>query len=104
MRAKEKAEIDFDVSCGWRSAEDQMKAFKAGKSQLDGIHYKSKHNYLPALAVDIYAYNGAKADYSAQKMKYLATIIKESARELNIEIECGIDWESFPDAPHYELV
>ena len=103
MEAKNRAEIDFDISCGWRSQAEQMKAYKAGKSQLDGIRYKSKHNYIPALAVDIYAYNGAKADYSKEKLRYLTDIFKEVANGLNIKIECGIDWDDFPDGPHVEL-
>ena len=92
MEAKNRAEIDFDISCGWRSQEDQMKAYKAGKSQLDGYKYKSKHNYEPAWAVDIYCYNGTKTDYDIGKISYIAGIIYQSAYDLGIKINWGGTW------------
>ena len=105
MEAKNRAEIDFDISCGWRSQADQMKAYKAGRSQLDGYKHKSKHNYIPARAVDIYAYtDDFKTDYDQKKMIYLASVIMDVADDMDIKIEWGGAWEDFPDAPHFELV
>jgi peptidoglycan L-alanyl-D-glutamate endopeptidase CwlK len=102
--AKERSEIDFDISCGNRAIAEQQELFKAGRSQLDGVNHKSKHNHYPALAVDIYAYNGKYADYSDDKMSYLAKVIKSAAEALGVKIEWGGDWTDFKDQPHYELV
>ena len=33
----------------------------------------------------------------------LAAAMKRAAKELNIPIEWGGDWVSFPDGPHYQL-
>ena len=47
--------IDFGISEGHRSIELQNKYFKEGKSQIDGITKKGKHNYDPSLAVDMFS-------------------------------------------------
>ncbi len=101
--AKEKADIDFDISEGYRSPERQKKLYLKGRSQLDGYKHLSKHNYFPALAVDIYAYNGTNADYSKEKMLYLVSVIKESAKSIGVDITCGADWKDFVDMPHIQL-
>ena len=104
MEAKNRAEIDFDISEGHRSQKRQLELYHAGKSQLDGYKHKSKHNFTPSLAVDIYAYKGASADYDLDKLRYLTDIFKAVAEEFDILIECGIDWPEFVDGPHIELV
>ena len=101
--AKERSIIDFDISCGFRPVEEQNILFHEGKSQLDGVRNKSKHNYKPARAVDIYAYNGKYADYDKDKMYYLSQVIKDAAEDLGVRITWGGDWKSFIDMPHYEL-
>ena len=67
------------------------------------MKHKSKHNYLPSLAIDLYAYKGKYADYSKHNMTYLSLLIKEVSEEFGVEIEWGGDWKSFVDMPHYEL-
>ncbi len=106
---KHVAEIDFDISCGYRTPEDQMKAYKEGKSQLDGVNFLSKHNEVPALAVDIYCYDGKFADYDKKKMTYIAGLFKSISEGLfnrgiiEHQILWGGDWKDFVDMPHYEL-
>lgn len=39
-------------TCTYRSPEEQLEAFKAGRSQLDGTKKKSNHNVEPSLAID----------------------------------------------------
>jgi len=109
-RVKEIAEIDFDISCGYRSIEEQKKAFKAGKSQLDGVTNKSYHNYIPSRAVDIYCYNGKQADYSGKNMAYIAGLFHAVSVDLfergiiKNKIAWGGWWTDLVDMPHYELV
>jgi peptidoglycan L-alanyl-D-glutamate endopeptidase CwlK len=98
-----KSEIDFVVTEGLRSAEDQLKAYKAGLSKI-----KSGGKHQQGKAIDIYPYpipsNLAKAgiEYN-QKQKRLAEIMKESAKELGVNLRAGIDWKSPYDPPHFEV-
>ncbi|MBW1853123.1 MAG: M15 family metallopeptidase [Deltaproteobacteria bacterium] len=86
-----------------------MKAYKAGKSQLDGANFKSNHNLTPAMAVDIYCYKGKFADYDKKKMTYMAGLFKSVADDLfnraiiEHNIIWGGDWRDLVDMPHYEL-
>lgn len=106
---KKISEIDFDISCGYRSPEDQMKAYKAGKSQLDGVNFKSNHNYTPSKAVDIYCYKGKFADYDKEKMSYMAGLFHSVSDDLfkrgiiEHTLTWGGSWVDFVDMPHYEL-
>ena len=109
QRVKELAEIDFDISCAYRSVGEQMAAYKAGTSQLDGVMNKSNHNYIPSRAVDIYCYNGKQADYSDKNMAYMAGLFHAVSVDLfergiikNILIWGGW-WTDLVDMPHYEL-
>lgn len=111
-RALEVSKIDFGISCGYRSPEDQLKVFQAGKSKIDGIKQKSKHNYSPALAVDIFGYVNGKADYSVPVMSYLAGVMDAVSADLNIPFRWGGNWDGdgiiitdqdFDDLPHFEL-
>lgn len=114
MLAKEKAEIDFDISEGHRSPVKQNKIYQIGrtiagkiKTYCDGYKHLSEHNYFPSKAVDIYAYNGTHADYSKEKMLYLSSVIKEAADELGVRITWGGDWtvekDGLIDRPHYQI-
>ncbi len=100
---KARANIDFDISCGYRPIYKQKELYDAGRSQLDGVHHKSYHNYKPSRAVDIYAYKGKYADYDMDKLTYLTDLAKQAAEEIGIKITCGIDWPDFVDGPHIQL-
>ena len=86
-------EYDFSILEGHRTIERQQKLYKNGKSQLDGINKKGKHNYNPSLAVDIAPYPIDWKD--VQRFKDLAKIIKRIAKEKEIKITWGGDWRSF---------
>jgi len=111
-------QVDFGIACGYRSPEDQLKAFKAGFSQIDGITRKGKHNYSPSLAMDIYAWIG-KASWDIRYMLYLGGVITSVAMRLKDdgkithEVRYGGNWDgdgilmddqSFNDLPHFELI
>ncbi len=118
---KERSGIDFDVSCSYRSIFDQNKVFKAGKSTIDGINNRGKHNTKPAEAVDIYCYTdkGGKASYTVHQMSYLAGVFQAVSEELyesgitSHKIRWGGNWDSdgvlitdqeFDDLPHFEII
>ena len=116
--------VDFGISEGHRSIERQNELYNQGKSKIDGINKKGKHNYNPSLAVDIYAYHPdlatrKKLAYDVPTLCLIAGVIIASAEELkakgevNHSIRWGGNWDndgvilydqSFDDLPHFELV
>jgi len=114
--------IDFDISSCYRTTNEQMKLYLSGKSQLDGITKKSKHQEYPSEAVDIYAYkykSGGKASYTKHQLSYIAGVIQGVANYLYIHdkiyhiIRWGGNWDSdgwiiddqtFQDLCHFELL
>ena len=110
--------VDFGISEGHRSIADQQKYFKEGKSKVDGIKVKGKHNHTPSLAADIYLWIKGKAVWNNESLSYVAGYIEATANHLyNIGtvdhlIRWGGNWnrdgeiltdQSFDDRPHFEL-
>jgi len=91
--------LDLSVICGHRGEADQEKAFANGKSTK---HWPdSKHNELPSCAVDVAPY---PIDWSdRERFGILAGYILAVADDLDIEVNIGALWKSFPDLPHVEL-
>lgn len=94
--------IDWGLHQGYRSPEDQKKAFDAGYSQIDGYTRKSKHNYEPARAFDFHVYFHNRPDLTWDEfyMTAVALLIKQTAKELYEQgkmkhrIRWGGDWDS----------
>lgn len=112
--------MDFGVSEGHRSLEKQMEYFNSGRSKVDGIKIKGKHNYQPSLAFDIYAYISGKPKlaYNTSNLAYLGGVITATAKRLLNEgkithrLRWGFNWDMdgeigtdqrFQDMPHFEL-
>ena len=91
------APFDFSITCGLRTKEEQQKLFDAGKSKT----MKSRH--LTGNAVDVCVLIDGKASWEMKHYKELMEHVKTVAEKLNVKIQCGCDWESFPDGPHVEL-
>lgn len=102
------SEIDFGIAEGHRSVERQKKLFAEGKSQLDGVRKKSKHNLKPSMAVDIYAWVDGEASWEPEHLSRIAKTVKFVAVQLGGKVShslrWGGDWQSFVDMPHFELV
>jgi len=98
--------IDFGISCGRRGIEEQNKLFKEGKTKCDGINIKSKHNYMPALAVDFYPYINGKASWDKVHLALVAGVILATADKLGINVRWGGTFGSKEfkgwDYPHIE--
>jgi peptidoglycan L-alanyl-D-glutamate endopeptidase CwlK len=110
--------IDFGISEGYRSVEKQQEYFNQGKSKVDGIKIKGKHNYNPSMAFDIYAYVGGKAVWETKHLCYLGGMIVGIAEmllakgEITHKLRWGGNWDmdgeiisdqTFQDLPHFEL-
>ncbi len=122
--AIQRSPVDFGVSEGYRSLARQKELFLQGKSKIDGVRRKGKHNHKPSLAVDVYAYCAnndvrRKIAYDRVHLAAIAGVIVSCARELkekgiiDCDIRWGADWnsngvidydQSFDDYPHFELV
>lgn len=101
---------DFMILEGTRTVEQQQQYYKEGKSKLDGINQKSKHQSYPSLAVDIAPY---PIDWNdSKRFYYLAGLVIATANSMGIKLRWGGDWDSdgdfkdnnFNDLPHFELV
>ena len=100
---------DFTVLEGHRSVERQRRLFAANATKIDGIKKKGKHNFIPALAVDLAPYPIDFKD--VRRYHDLAQVILLAAKHLGVEIRWGGDWDrdgdltdqKFIDIGHFEL-
>lgn len=125
-RAIEITEVDFGVTQGLRTIEEQEALVARGASKT----MKSKH--LTGDAVDLAAYIGPRVSWEIKLYDDIADAMKQAAIELNTPIRWGaawtvaditkwegtmeeamnayVDWRRkegrrpFIDAPHFELV
>lgn len=118
-----RSDIDFGISEGHRSLDRQYQLFLEGKSKIDGLDKKGKHNLTPSEAVDIYVYHPdritqRKIIYDKKHLSYIGGVIMSCAQELYDKgevthlIRCGMNWDGdgiidydqlFDDFPHFEL-
>lgn len=105
--------IDFGIAEGYRSIERQKQLFDEGKSRIDGISKKGKHNYSPSLAVDIYAFVNGKASWDSNELCVIAGVVLAVAANYGIKLRWGGNWDmdgqiisdqNFIDLPHFELI
>ncbi len=107
---EKRAPFDFTVLEGHRSVERQKELFDQGRSQIDGITRRGKHNHVPSKAVDLAPYPIDWED--SKRFLVLGGVIMSCAKELNIPIRWGADWDmdgdyndhSFVDMPHWEIM
>lgn len=96
-RAIQITEVDFTVLEGMRTLERQKELMKKGATTT----LRSRH--LTGHAVDLGAYVGGTVRWDWPLYHKIADAMKQSAKELNIDIDWGGDWKSFKDGPHYQL-
>lgn len=115
------SQVDFGISEGERTIERQQKLYKEGKSKIDGIKRKGKHNYSPSKAFDFYAYVPGRKDlaFNLTHLMYLVGVITAEANRLYEsgqilhKIRSGANWDgdgelrydqTFFDSPHIEII
>lgn len=105
--------VDFGIAEGHRSIERQKQLFDEGKSRIDGITKKGKHNYSPSLAVDVYAFVNGKASWDSNELCIIAGVVLAVAANYGIKLRWGGNWDmdgqiisdqNFIDLPHFELI
>ena len=97
QRAIEITTVDFSVLEGLRTPERQQQLYKSGASQT----LNSRH--LTGHAVDLGAWVGNQVRWDWSLYHKIAAAMKQAAKELDIALAWGGDWNSFPDGPHFEL-
>ena len=93
-RAVEITEQDFSVIEGIRNINRQRELVKTGKSTTMNSRHLTGH------AVDIAPW---PISWDWEHFYPIADAMKQAAEELDVALEWGGDWKSFPDGPHYQL-
>ena len=90
QRALDFGVMDFSIIEGLRTAERQQDLYREGKSQLDGITVKSKHQ--DGLAIDILPYpavvNGVNVWDDKQRFCVLAGLMYAAASLEGVNLQC----------------
>jgi len=100
-------EIDFKILDATRGRAAQEKAFAQGNSKVR--FGQSAHNYVPAIAADLFPAPYNWDDF--QSFEKLYAVMRRIAKEKDIPIRCGIDFNMDGDKTtsdswdggHYEL-
>jgi peptidoglycan L-alanyl-D-glutamate endopeptidase CwlK len=105
-------EYDCSILEGERTQERQQELYRQGKSKLDGVSKKSKHQSSPSRAADVLPYPIDWQD--TKRMYHFAGYVLAVGEGLGISLRWGGDWDgdiqsagsqdqSFYDLPHFEL-
>jgi len=78
--------VDFGVTCGMRTVEEQEKLVASGASQT----MKSKH--LEGRAVDLVAYVGSSVTWQLNMYDDIADAMAEASRKLDVPLKWGAAW------------
>jgi peptidoglycan L-alanyl-D-glutamate endopeptidase CwlK len=89
--------LDFIVTDGHRTVEEQREFVRTGKSKT----MKSRH--LGGFAIDYVALVSGRVTYDVEVMTEIAECFKRAASSCNVPIVWGGDWVSFKDTPHIQL-
>ena len=84
--AIEITKVDFGVTCGMRTVQEQEALVASGASQT----MKSKH--LEGRAVDLVAYIGPNVTWALNKYDELADAMAAAAKEKGIALKWGAAW------------
>jgi len=85
---------DFAVTEGVRHIERQRFLVSTGSSKTMNSRHLTGH------AVDLVPW---PVSWDWENFYPIADAMKQAAEELDVAIEWGGDWASFPDGPHFQL-
>jgi peptidoglycan L-alanyl-D-glutamate endopeptidase CwlK len=98
------SEIDFGITQGARTKEQQLEMIKKGVSQTSNSRHIPENNESHlACAVDVAAWVGGSLTWKQWAYRKIAKAMFRAAIELGIQIECGGLWSSLEDWPHIQL-
>jgi len=93
--AIELTKVDFGVTCGMRTVQEQEALVASGASQT----MNSKH--ITGHAVDLVAYVGSDITWALNMYDDLADAMAEAAREVDVPIRWGAAW-TIPNIAHFD--
>lgn len=123
-KAKEWCKVDFQISQGARTIEQQRQYFQEGKSKVNPDAYASKaalyaaakHIVGPGMpgsrAADLFVPGQEGGSYDKAALAYVAGIVTAAGKSMGIAIRWGGDFDrdgklletgTFQDLPHVEL-
>ena len=95
---------DLLITCTLRSTDEQAALYAKGRTKpgrivthLDGTKSKSKHNLVPARALDVAVVVNGKVSWDEDEYKPLVSLADKYG------LVSGGSWKSFRDWPHLEL-
>ena len=91
LEAIKLTKVDFGVTFGMRTLEEQQKLYDSGRSQT----MKSKHLLQDdgfSHAVDVVAYDGSDVVWELNVYDDICDAFKEAAKEVGISIKWGAAW------------
>lgn len=89
--------VDFVVTDGLRTPEEQAHLLATGKSRIKNSRHLTGH------AIDVAAWVNGRVNWDWPNYVVLADAFKQAAYELGHELEWGGDWKTFKDGPHFQL-
>ena len=100
--------FDCTILCGYRTEEEQNRAAEEGRSTKR--YPDSRHNTVPAMAVDVAPYPIDWEDLN--RFRYFAGFVMGIAAKRGAPLKWGGDWDRdtqvrdnrFNDFPHFELI
>lgn len=90
-------EVDFTVLEGMRTLSRQRVLYKRGATTT----LNSRH--LTGHAVDLGALPNGEISWEWPHYHKINDAMEQAALELDVDLEWGGDWKSFPDGPHFQL-
>ncbi|AUZ06372.1 putative D-alanyl-D-alanine carboxypeptidase [Vitreoscilla sp. C1] len=96
-RAMELTDIDFMITEGLRTREQQAKYVKAGRSQTMNSRHLTGH------AVDVAVLIDGVLTWEWKYYEQLSKYFKQAAQELGVKMTWGGDWKTLRDGPHYQI-
>jgi hypothetical protein len=95
-RALQLSTIDFAITSGLRTLEEQAELKRRGKTPI--LHSRHLYGY----AVDVMAWVDGKESWDIEHYKIIAKAFEQAAAERGVLLNWGGDWKSV-DGPHFEL-
>ena len=90
-RAIELTKVDFGVTCGVRTVEEQEQLVADGKSQtMNSKHIPQEDGY--SHAVDLVAYIGSDVSWDVEVYDDICDAMAEAAREIGLHVIWGAAW------------
>lgn len=111
-RAIELSPVDFGVTCGLRTVDEQKALYASGRTKPGPILTKTMNSrHLSGNAVDLVALVAGEAKWDMGLYEKINKAIQKAGNELGVPVVWGGDWdqdgdykdEKFVDGVHWEL-